>query len=388
MSTCAELLAAMAFTPDELLAELAELEQRSAVAALAIRRMEVAGAFGGTGPVNTAAWLRHHARMSEESARALVRRGRFLDRFTAVGDAAVAHELSADQLAVMQRLHKPKFEALLDEHQAVMVGHLATLDVAGTQDACTLWRQRAEAIVKETEPPEEPERSLTMNRAGDGALLGRFTLDDAAATELEKAVANAVTYEGAEDQRTMAQRQGDALFDIAAHFNKNHEGEGTPRHLPNVTLSADAGTLSDTPVAVNDDTDRVMSSSCIDTYLCDCKVHGVLRDANAAPVGFGRSQYSIPRTLFRQVAARDGGCRFPGCDRKVRFTDAHHIKYWRHFGETEYENLVLLCSRHHHYVHLLDLHLKLLPNADLHVTWSDGRERVSHPRGAPPRIPF
>jgi hypothetical protein len=69
----------------------------------------------------------------------------------------------------------------------------------------------------------------------------------------------------------------------------------------------------------------------------------------------------------------------------VKHCDAHHIHYWRRGGTTEYSNLVLLCSRHHHIVHLEQLALKLLPNAELHVTWPDGRERVSQPRGEPPR---
>lgn len=177
------------------------------------------------------------------------------------------------------------------------------------------------------------------------------------------------------------------MFDIAAFYNKNHDGEGTPRHLPHVSLSADASTLSgDTPLGINDDDQQVMSPACTDKYLCDCVIHAILRDANGAPVSFGRARYTVPRKLFRQVAARDGGCRFPGCCRRVRHCDAHHIKYWRHLGTTEYDNLVLLCSRHHHVVHQQRLDLKLLPSGQLDVTWSDGRCRSSQPRGAPPRV--
>jgi hypothetical protein len=95
--------------------------------------------------------------------------------------------------------------------------------------------------------------------------------------------------------------------------------------------------------------------------------------------------YTVPRTPFRQVAARDGGCRRPGCNRKVRHCDAHHITFWRHQGLTDYWNLTLLCSRHHHMVHRQRLDLMLLPNGELHVTWPDGAERVSEPRGAPPK---
>ncbi len=52
-------------------------------------------------------------------------------------------------------------------------------------------------------------------------------------------------------------------------------------------------------------------------------------------------------------------------------------------GVTELDNLVLLCSRHHHLVHRRDLHVKLLPNADIEVTFPDGTMRTSQPRGQP-----
>ncbi|MCK5324527.1 MAG: HNH endonuclease [Woeseiaceae bacterium] len=50
------------------------------------------------------------------------------------------------------------------------------------------------------------------------------------------------------------------------------------------------------------------------------------------------------------MQARDKGGVFPGC-RHTRFVDAHHIKHWSAGGETNLENLMLLCSRHHRLVH-------------------------------------
>ena len=36
---------------------------------------------------------------------------------------------------------------------------------------------------------------------------------------------------------------------------------------------------------------------------------------------------AIPPAMRRALRARDGGCRFPGCDR-TRFCDGHHVKHW------------------------------------------------------------
>jgi hypothetical protein len=151
-------------------------------------------------------------------------------------------------------------------------------------------------------------------------------------------------------------------------------------------LSADASTVATAhPEAVNDDTGRPVSPACTSAYLCDCKLHTILRDIDGTPEAFGRAVYTVPRKLFRQLAARDGGCRFPGCNRPVRFTDAHHIRYWEHGGSTDYCNLLLLCRRHHTYVHKQRIDIKLLPNGNAHFTWHDGTHRTSQPRGAPPK---
>jgi hypothetical protein len=116
--------------------------------------------------------------------------------------------------------------------------------------------------------------------------------------------------------------------------------------------------------------------------LCDCVIHRAQR-AGTAILSYGRATRTVPPDLFRAVAVRDGGCRYPGCDRKVSWCDAHHIRYWHHLGFTELENLVLLCNRHHHHVHRHNLQLKLLPNADLDITFPDGTTRTSQPRGQP-----
>jgi len=387
MSSVVDFSEQIVLSPAQLLAALAKHEQQAAVLALATRRLENSGEWAFDGSISIAAWLRDNARMSNRAAHRLIHRGRFLDRYTAIADAAVSGVLSAGQLDATATVNQPKYAPLLTEHQHGLVDAIAPLCVADTERACQVWRQHADALIDTNEPPTEPTRTLNFNRADDRALLGRFTLDDAAATELEKAIRNAITWGGDGDTRTRPEAQGDALFDIAAFYNKNHDTTGTARHLPHVSISVDASTINTrTPQGINDDDQQLINTSCTDTYLCDCVIHTILRDTNGAPLAFGRTRYTVPRKLFRQIAARDGGCRFPGCNRNTRHSDAHHIKHWRDGGETDYENLVLLCSRHHHIVHQQQLDLKLLPNGQLDTTWPDGRHRTSQPRGAPPKL--
>ncbi len=83
---------------------------------------------------------------------------------------------------------------------------------------------------------------------------------------------------------------------------------------------------------------------------CDCTVVGIVEGRDGEPLNIGRKSRSIPPAIKRALRARDGGCRFPGCDR-TRFCDGHHVKHWADGGETKLGNLVTLCSFHHTLLH-------------------------------------
>ena len=76
-------------------------------------------------------------------------------------------------------------------------------------------------------------------------------------------------------------------------------------------------------------------------------------DSQSLVFDVGRER-RMPSTATRiKVEHRDQGCVWPRCNRKVRWTEIHHVKHWtRDGGETEEKNLVSLCWRHHDDVHL------------------------------------
>ena len=70
--------------------------------------------------------------------------------------------------------------------------------------------------------------------------------------------------------------------------------------------------------------------------------------------------------MQRQVRYRDRECRFPGCGAR-RFTEAHHITFWRDGGQTTLENLVLICGFHHRLVHEHGWHIERAPGGSIDV---------------------
>jgi hypothetical protein len=85
--------------------------------------------------------------------------------------------------------------------------------------------------------------------------------------------------------------------------------------------------------------------------ICDCAVGRVLMRGRSEVLDLGRRTEVVSPAQRRALAHRDQHCRFPGCDRPVGWTDAHHLVHWIRDGVTDLDNLVLLCRRHHKACH-------------------------------------
>ena len=70
------------------------------------------------------------------------------------------------------------------------------------------------------------------------------------------------------------------------------------------------------------------------------------------PLNLGRERRLFSRAQRLALAARDGGCRWPGCERPPSWTEAHHIEHWhRDRGKTNIADGILLCRHHHLLAH-------------------------------------
>jgi hypothetical protein len=107
--------------------------------------------------------------------------------------------------------------------------------------------------------------------------------------------------------------------------------------------------------------------------LCDCGVIPVAEDEDGNALALGRKRRSVSTALRRALRLRDRGCRFPGCTNH-RFVDAHHIHHWACGGETSLENTVLLCRRHHRFVHEFGFKVSKRADGELGFFDSEGRQ--------------
>ena len=86
--------------------------------------------------------------------------------------------------------------------------------------------------------------------------------------------------------------------------------------------------------------------------ICDAGVTPILFGESGEVLNLGRELRLFTRRQRQALAARDGGCIWPGCDRPPSWCEAHHINEWfRDHGRTDVADGVLLCRHHHMLLH-------------------------------------
>lgn len=95
-----------------------------------------------------------------------------------------------------------------------------------------------------------------------------------------------------------------------------------------------------------------VSIATVERYVCDAGTVPIHFDSEGQVVNVGREQRLFTPRQRIGLAARDGGCRWAGCDRPPSWTEAHHINHWtRDGGRTDIADGILLCTHHHHLAH-------------------------------------
>ena len=116
-----------------------------------------------------------------------------------------------------------------------------------------------------------------------------------------------------------------------------------------LVVHVDPGTLTADDGRSELDDGRPVAAETARRIGCDASLVEVVEDGGRV-LSLGRKRRTVSAPLRRALTLRDRGCRYPGCER-TRFVDAHHVRHWSRGGETNLDNLVLLCRRHHRLVH-------------------------------------
>ena len=99
---------------------------------------------------------------------------------------------------------------------------------------------------------------------------------------------------------------------------------------------------------------------------CEAEILPVVLDGRSVPIDVGRSKRLATVHQRRALEAIHPTCAIPDCEVIFDHCNVHHIDYWAISdsgggGATDLNNMVPLCSRHHHAAHEGGWKLKLNP---------------------------
>jgi 5-methylcytosine-specific restriction protein A len=154
----------------------------------------------------------------------------------------------------------------------------------------------------------------------------------------------------ASDERSLPQRQADALVDACRHLLGCESGElagGSTTVVVRIDL---ADLESGTGQATIDGIAQPITASAARRMAADAHIIPAVLGGESEVLDWGRAKRLFTAAQRLALVLRDGGCAFCGLPPAV--CEAHHLRWWdRDAGPTDLSNGILLCTRCHHRVH-------------------------------------
>lgn len=327
-----------------------------------VAEFDRAKAYERHGLANTAQWLNWQCGIGAVAAREKVRIARALEHLPEIADAFAKGEISYSKVRAMTRVATPANEQVL-----VHVAQHGTAAHVEKLVSKYSWTQRRDAARLSQRQHEFRRVSWFFETDGEFIMIARLPREIGAVVSkaIEAAVAAVreskdVTAETALQIPAHAW-QADALRLMAETFLEQRgeqTGAGSSADRLQVVVHIDQAILAEKQAAAEHgephrcelEAGPALALDTARRLACDATVVGIVEGEDGEPLNVGRKTRSIPPAIARALRSRDGGCRYPGCDR-TRFCDGHHIEHWANGGETKLANLITLCGFHHRLVH-------------------------------------
>ena len=390
---------------------LGSQDQLAAVASSAVAAADRAGAARDAGFLTTRAWISDATRWERRRVNETVRVARRLHRdHPATRDAWLAGSISAGHAAAIStgipaaiaHLDRAERAAAVAQVEPLMIAIAAAYRPEDVTAGCARLRHAADpdgasqeqldadatSWFRLTPVPWAPAASAASSRGGwvpsgwldqetgtawNTLLAGRRnTMFHTGATDSTGPALNGDGDGEDPDSSRIDHRNAVVLADIARELlDGGHAGTngGQRPHLEiSVTLAdlasgigcaeLDRGIFGTVPFpldavrrrACDADVRRVITDHTDHTAHADPLIRRLLGQ-DSEVLDYGRAERIVPAGLRRRVARRDRRCIAPGCRRIPAHCQVHHVQHWLDHGDTELDNLALLCPAHHRAIH-------------------------------------
>jgi hypothetical protein len=382
---------------EQVMALRRQIDRLESVFTLQVGLMHERGSATASGYVTTAAFLRHGCKLTSGAARLRVDTAALLREWPMVASAFAEGAISYPHAAmVTSTLTTLPAEVAVDA-QPVLVEAAKLLDTRRLAQTA----QRLRHIVDPDgqaglDERHHEQRWLDVVATYRGTVAINGVLDAEAGAVLLTALEALTGPPAPDDDRTGAERRADALVELARtcldHANLPDVGGERPHVLVVTTIESlrgDAGappselgragpigTATARRLACDPILTRVVTRESDGSLRSDGGLFGSHRGRSAVkqvggavisqllfdalppqlrgpcqPLDVGRAERLATSPMRKALLIRDRGCAAPGCLCPPGRLEAHHIVHWIDGGATAVDNLVLLCRRHHRFVH-------------------------------------
>ena len=315
-----------------------------------VHAAEQAEVWRSSGATSMQAWLATETRVSIRSARDQVHLAGVLAAAPVVAGKMAEGELSIDNVRLLG--------AVVD--QAGFAGDAELLvEIASGPPRDT--RRGLEHWLALVDPSGESEREdrlrlrrhLTFTSNGEGmyAVKGLLMPEDVAHVRVTLDHIAGAAYAD-QTGRPHHTRIADAFVELCQAYNAGTVSGG--RERPKVLVTVPFETVVERGAArgVIIGIDATVSGDTVRQMCCDAELNRVITRGSSTILDYGTTTRLASDAQYYALVARDGGCRWPGCDRPPGWCQAHHIdEVTRDDGPTNLANMILLCSTHHTLIH-------------------------------------
>ncbi|MEY2583011.1 MAG: hypothetical protein QOE09_2860 [Ilumatobacteraceae bacterium] len=304
----------------------------------------------GSGATSMEAWLANETRVSIRSARDQVRLAGTLAVAPLVAEKMAEGVLSVDNVRLLGAVVAEKG---FDSDAEVLV-EIASGAPGDTRRALERWL----AMVDSAGEPEREQRlrlkrHLTFTANGEGMfdVKGLLMPEDVAHVRAALDHIAGAAYAD-ETGRAHHTRIADAFVEVCTAYNAGSVTGGRERPKVLITVPFETVVERGAERGVIIDVNATVSGEAVRRLCCDAELNRVVTRGRSTILDFGTTTRFASDSQYYAMVARDGGCRWPGCDRPPGWCQAHHIdEVVRDDGPTDLNMLALFCSTHHHLVH-------------------------------------
>ncbi len=340
-----------------------------------------------------------HVRMADKSAADLVARCAGIEQAEArawctAGAAVVARLSFLDQTLVprreqlassIQRAEVPAgvaaqlataldaFEAVADRDFSVADAELFLLQHVGrltSRDAAHLGRALLERHDPDGAEPREDrlraQAGLSISRSHEGLTRWVLTMDPEAAGFLTAALDARTaprrepsflvadeppdaleSAAGLDETRSLSRRRLDAMVSIARESIERDPGQVAGTAVTMVVTVPLQTLLDGIGSATIEGVEAPICASTARRLAASAAIIPMVLGAESEQLDLGHARRLFSPAQRRMLAARDGGCLWPGCPAPPGWCEVAHLTAWSLGGVTDLRNAALFCPFHH-----------------------------------------